>query len=78
VRNADWWTGRVPSGSPVPPLLPEGAADVPPAYLEDASGLKGGHAERVIVPADDEGVAAALRQASAAGIAVTVSGAAPA
>jgi FAD/FMN-containing dehydrogenase len=48
---------------------------VPPAYLEDASGLKGGHAERVIVPSDDAGVAAALRQASAAGIAVTVSGA---
>jgi FAD/FMN-containing dehydrogenase len=37
--------------------------------------LKGGHAERVIVPADDAAVAAALREASAAGIAVTVSGA---
>jgi len=36
--------------------------------------LKGGHAERVIVPAD-AAVAAALRAASAAGIAVTVSGA---
>jgi FAD/FMN-containing dehydrogenase len=50
-------------------------AEVPPAYLEDASGLKGGHAERVIVPPDDTAVAAALRDASAAGIAVTVSGA---
>ena len=49
--------------------------EVPSAYLEDASGLKGGHAERVIVPADEAGVAAALREASAAGIPVTVSGA---
>ena len=49
--------------------------DVPSVYLEDASGLKGGHAERVIVPADDAGVAAVLREAAAAGIAVTVSGA---
>ena len=48
---------------------------MPSVYLEDASGLKGGHAERVIVPADDAGVAAALREAAAAGIAVTVSGA---
>ena len=45
------------------------------AYFEDASGLKGGHAERVFVPADDAAVAAVLRRASAAGIAVTVSGA---
>ena len=29
---------------------------VPAGYLEDASGLKGGHAERLIVPADDEAV----------------------
>ena len=50
-------------------------AEVPAAYLEDASGLKGGHAERLIVPSDDAAVAAALREASAAGIAVTVSGA---
>ena len=50
------------------------AADVLPAYLEDASGLKGGHAERVFVPADDAAVADILRQASAAGIAVTVPG----
>ena len=48
---------------------------MPSVYLEDASGLKGGHAERVIVPADDAGVAAALLEAAAAGIAVTVSGA---
>lgn len=37
--------------------------------------MKGGHAERLFVPADDEGVAAVLREASAAGIPVTVSGA---
>src|ERR1035441_4649547 len=57
------------------PLFARRRAEVPPAYLEDASGLKGGHAERVIVPPDDAAVAAALREASAAGIAVTVSGA---
>ena len=54
---------------------PEDPPEVPSVYLEDASGLKGGHAERVIVPADEAGVAAALREASAAGIPVTVSGA---
>jgi len=48
--------------------------EVAPIYLEDASGLKG-HAERVIVPADEAGVAQALREASAAGIPVTASGA---
>ena len=48
---------------------------MPAIYLEDASGLKGGHAERVFVPANDEAVAAILREASAAGIPVTVSGA---
>ena len=46
-----------------------------PAYLEDASGLKGGFAERVIVPADEAGVIAALREASASGTPVTVAGA---
>jgi FAD/FMN-containing dehydrogenase len=44
------------------------------AYLEDASGYHG-HAERVIVPADEAGVAETLREASAGGIAVTISGA---
>ncbi len=48
--------------------------EVAPIYLEDASGLKG-HAERVIAPADEAGVAEVLREASAAGIPVTVSGA---
>src|ERR1035441_9941062 len=57
------------------PLFARRRAEVPPAYLVDASGLKGGHAERVIVPSEDAAVAAALRQASAVGIAVTVSGA---
>jgi len=61
---------------PVGSLTGEDACPaVPSVYLEDASGLKGGHAERVIVPADDAAVAAALRAASAAGIPVTVSGA---
>jgi FAD/FMN-containing dehydrogenase len=45
-----------------------------PAYLEDASGFRG-HAERVIVPADEAGVAAALREAGVAGAAVTIAGA---
>ena len=47
---------------------------MPPHYLEDASGLRG-HAERVIVPADEPGVIAALREASAAGVPVTIAGA---
>jgi FAD/FMN-containing dehydrogenase len=48
---------------------------VAPNYLEDASGLKGGHAERVIVAVDEPAVAGALREANAAGIPVTVAGA---
>jgi FAD/FMN-containing dehydrogenase len=57
----------------------EGAAipevpDVPAVYLEDASGLKG-HAVRMIAPVDEAGVAEVLREASAAAIPVTVSGA---
>ncbi len=47
---------------------------VAPQYLEDASGFRG-HAERVVIPEDESGVAAALREAAAAGAAVTVSGA---
>ena len=50
-------------------------AEIQSAYLEDASGLKGGHAERIIVPADEAGVSSALAAASAAGIPVTISGA---
>lgn len=50
-------------------------SEVPPIYLEDASGLKGGHAERVLIPASDAEVAAILSEANAAGIPVTVSGA---
>lgn len=42
-------------------------------YLEDASGFRG-RASRLIVPADEDGVAAALRDASAAGVPVTVAG----
>jgi FAD/FMN-containing dehydrogenase len=52
-----------------------GEGEVNPAYLEDASGLRGGFAERVYVPADDAGVAEVLREASALGIPVTVAGA---
>jgi FAD/FMN-containing dehydrogenase len=48
--------------------------EIDPAYLEDASGFRG-HAERVMVPSDEAGVAAALREAAAAGAAVTVAGA---
>jgi FAD/FMN-containing dehydrogenase len=43
-------------------------------YLEDASGFRG-HAERVIIPVDEAGVAAALKEAHAAGMPVTVAGA---
>jgi len=43
-------------------------------YLEDASGFRG-HAERVIVPSDEAGVVATLREASAAGVPVTIAGA---
>jgi len=58
----------------VNPLDPN-ATGVPPAYLEDASGLHGGHAERLYIPADDAAVAAILRDATAAAIPVTISGA---
>ena len=44
------------------------------AYLEDASGYTG-TAERVIVPDDEAGVVAALSEAAAGGIPVTVAGA---
>jgi FAD/FMN-containing dehydrogenase len=47
---------------------------VPPNYLEDASGLRG-HADRVIIPSDESEVVAALREASAAAIPVTIAGA---
>jgi FAD/FMN-containing dehydrogenase len=53
--------------------MPE-IAEVNPAYLEDASGFRG-HAERVIVPSDEEGVAAALHEAAAAGVPITIAGA---
>jgi FAD/FMN-containing dehydrogenase len=47
---------------------------VSPQYLEDASGFKG-RAERLIVAADEAEVVACLREASAAGIPVTIAGA---
>lgn len=45
------------------------------AYLEDVSGLRGGHADRVIVARDEAEVVSTLRQANAGGIPVTVVGA---
>jgi FAD/FMN-containing dehydrogenase len=50
------------------------AAPVPPAYLEDASNLRG-HAERLFVPADEAALSAVLREASAGGTPVTIAGA---
>lgn len=47
---------------------------VPERYLEDASGFRG-HAERVFAPADEAGVAAVLRDASARAVPVTIAGA---
>lgn len=47
---------------------------MPPQYLEDASGLRG-QAERVIIPTNEAELAAALVQASVAGIPVTIAGA---
>jgi FAD/FMN-containing dehydrogenase len=47
---------------------------VNPAYLEDASGYKG-MADRVLIPGDEAGVIAVLREASAEGVGVTVAGA---
>ncbi|MBS1859520.1 MAG: FAD-binding oxidoreductase [Acidobacteria bacterium] len=45
------------------------------AYLEDASGLPGGHADRVFVPETAEEIAGILREASAGGTPVTIAGA---
>lgn len=44
-------------------------------YLEDASGLKGGHAERVFVPESDSEISTILREASASATPVTIAGA---
>jgi FAD/FMN-containing dehydrogenase len=44
-------------------------------YLEDASGLRGGHADRVLVPGSDQEIAAILRDAAAEGTPVTIAGA---
>src|SRR3982750_4257530 len=44
-------------------------------YLEDASGLKGGHAERVFVPESDSEISTILRDASASATPVTIAGA---
>ena len=60
------------AGCRIPDAASQGS--VPSQYLEDASGLRG-RAERVIIPASEPEVAAALREASAAGISVTIAGA---
>ena len=44
-------------------------------YLEDASGLQGGHADRVFVPESDAEIAGILREASASATPVTIAGA---
>ena len=49
-------------------------SDLPSRYLEDASGYRG-YAERVLIPQDESGVIAALREAAAAGVPVTIAGA---
>jgi FAD/FMN-containing dehydrogenase len=50
------------------------SGSVAPNYLEDASGLRG-HADRVLVPENEAGVIAALREASAVAVPVTIAGA---
>src|SRR5882672_2027713 len=45
-----------------------------PAYLEDASGFRG-HAERLFIPEDENGVAEVLQRATRERIPVTISGA---
>ena len=45
-----------------------------PEYLEDASGFRG-RAERLLIPSDEAGVIAALREASSTGVPVTIAGA---
>jgi FAD/FMN-containing dehydrogenase len=67
--------GDVPA--PIDPAGDSGGiaeeAGVAQRYLEDVSGWHG-HADRVLIPADEAGVIAALRQASAAGVPVTIAG----
>jgi FAD/FMN-containing dehydrogenase len=49
-------------------------SEIDARYLEDASGFRG-HAERVLIPADEAGVLTALREAASAAVAVTIAGA---
>jgi len=44
-------------------------------YLEDASGLPGGHADRIFVPESDSEISAILREATANATPVTIAGA---
>ena len=48
--------------------------EINPAYLEDASGLRG-HAERVFIPEDENGLAEILRRATRERVPVTIAGA---
>ncbi|HEX9917996.1 MAG TPA: FAD-binding oxidoreductase, partial [Pyrinomonadaceae bacterium] len=56
-------------------MIHKTSSDQIQTYLSDASNLAGGRAERVVFPETAEEVAGVLREASAEGIAVTVSGA---
>jgi FAD/FMN-containing dehydrogenase len=49
-------------------------SEINSAYLEDASGFRG-HAERLFIPQDEDGVAEVLRRATSEKIPVTISGA---
>ncbi|MEZ5307509.1 MAG: FAD-binding oxidoreductase [Pyrinomonadaceae bacterium] len=44
-------------------------------YLKDASNMPGGHAERLLVPSDEDELRAILREAGETGVPVTISGA---
>jgi D-lactate dehydrogenase (cytochrome) len=56
-------------------MLSKSKPDEMQSYLADASNLAGGHAARIVFPETAEEAAAVLAEASAAGTAVTVSGA---
>jgi len=55
-------------------MSPYETFDINPAYLEDASGYRG-HADRLFIPENEDGVAEVLRRATREKISVTISGA---
>ncbi|MGD0050143.1 MAG: FAD-binding oxidoreductase [Bryobacteraceae bacterium] len=73
-REGDFAAAADHAGDPGDLIGAGGAAPVPERYLEDASGYRG-HAERVFAPADEAGIAAVLREASARSRPVTIAGA---